>query len=138
MSISSCVSVSVVRLAGGGFVTDGFMPSSLYCGDIYLSSLKLGGVAPLVADLRRLREVILQKKLLAFGHCPKGGRDQPEFKTFDGVFGLEFVSKKGFNWLKLIPNLRKYCFSPSYTKGTSLVSKPGTEGGGGALGEITP
>ena len=44
-------------------------------------------------DLRinLLREAILRKKMLPFGHCPKGGGVQPESKSFGVVFfGLSF------------------------------------------------
>ena len=45
-----------------------------------------------------LREVILKKKLLPFGHVQKGGGVQPESKSFGVVFsGLSFghFKKKG-------------------------------------------
>ena len=38
----------------------------------------------------RVREVILKKKLLPFGHCPKGGGVQPKSKSFEVVFFWAF------------------------------------------------
>ena len=40
----------------------------------------------MVFVMTSLREVIPRKKLLPFGHCPKGGGVQPESKSFGVVF----------------------------------------------------
>ena len=63
----------MVKLAGGGLVTDRFMQSSLYWGDIYLSSLKLGGVAPLVADPPHVKGSHPAKKDSCFWTLSKSG-----------------------------------------------------------------
>ena len=56
-------------------------------------------------ELFFIREVILKKKLLPFGHFPKGGGGKPESKSFGVVFFGPFGHFGGKGGVEPIPKV---------------------------------